>query len=348
MIASPAGHGSQGAIQNWLLVVIVNYRTAQLAAACLRSLEPELCAIPRARAVVVENDSGPGEADALATAIEENGWQSWVCLRVAPRNGGFAYGNNQAIRPALASDDPPRHILLLNPDTQIFPGTVTSLLRFMDTHPEVGIAGGRFEFADGTEWPYAFRFHSILSELEAGLRLGLVTRMLKGQVAHCMMGEDNAQVDWVAGACMIVRREVFDEVGLLDEGYFLCFEETDFCLRARRAGWPCWYVPACRVLHHAGLEPEACGVRAIPVRRPRSWFESRRRYFLKNHGYPYALAADLAHNIGLTLWRVRRALQRKPDHDPPGLLRDVWAESVLFRRDRLAVYPTGPGVAREP
>jgi N-acetylglucosaminyl-diphospho-decaprenol L-rhamnosyltransferase len=321
-----------------LLIVVVNYKTAAYTRKCLRALEPEVAGLPGSRVVVVDNASGDGAE--LDAAIRENGWEDWVSLDVAEANGGQAYGWNRPIRRALGSDEAPAYVLLLDPDTEVRPGALRTLVGFLETHPDVGIAGCGFENLDGSDWPLAFRFFSIASELDDGLRLGLVSRLLKNQVLARTMAQDvEARVDWVSGACMMVRRAVFEDVGLTDEGYFAYFEETDFCLRAHRAGWPIWYVPQSRVMHIRGQSTGIAAPDRKPGRRPAYWFESRRRYFLKNHGLFYALAADLAFGLGYSLFRVRRAIQRKPDTDPPHFLRDFWAHSVLFRRD----HRTAPG-----
>src|SRR6516164_2302852 len=101
-----------------VLVVIVNYRTADLVVDCLASLEPEVAALPGMRAVVVDNASADGSAERLAVACRDRGW-SWASIAPLGRNGGFAAGNNAALRPALDSADPPRYFILLNPDTVV-------------------------------------------------------------------------------------------------------------------------------------------------------------------------------------------------------------------------------------
>lgn len=320
-----------------LLIVIVNYKSAKLTLDALASLEAELQELPGSHVTVVENASG--DAEALAQGIAEKGFFDWVTLDVSPRNGGFAYGNNRAIRPALASEAPPRYVLVLNPDTRIYPGAVKELLDFMDARSDVGIAGSSFENDDGSDWPIAFRFPTILSELEAGLRLGAVSKLLANWVVARTMGKREAEVDWVPGACMMIRREVFRDIGLMDDGYFLYHEETDFCLQARRAGWRCWYVPQSRVVHIAGQSTGVTQRDRRPPRTPAYCFESRRRYFLKNHGFAYALGADLSFGIGFALWRVRRALQGKPDMDPPHYLEDFWKHSVIFPGHRRLASP---------
>ena len=303
--ANAQAAGSPGAFP--LLVVIVNYKTAALTVACLESLEPELRGIPGAKVTVIENDSG--DAEKLRQAIGQRGWADWVRLDVAERNGGFAYGNNRAIRPTLTGDEsPPPYVLLLNSDTEVRPGAVRMLIDFMEAHPKVGIAGSSFENPDGSLWPIAFRFITPIAELERGLRFGPVTKLLSRQVTSRVMDQSQPQpVDWVCGACMIIRHEVFRTIGLLDEGYFLYFEELDFCLRARRQGWPCWYVPQSRVMHIAGQSSGLTAREGRPPRTPEYWFASRRRYFLKHFGLWGATLADLCFGFGFALWRVRRA-----------------------------------------
>ncbi len=305
-----------------LLIVIVNYRTASLTIDCLRSLEPEVRALPDTRAVVTDNASGDGSSERIGDAIRANGWSRWASFMPLPRNGGFAYGNNGAIRPALHSPDQPDYVLLLNPDTVVRPGAISELLRFMEDHPDVGIAGSRLEDPDGTPQRSAFRFPSVLSELEGGLRLGIVSRLLARKVVAPPVPSEQCPTDWVAGASMIIRRAVFDAVGMMDEGYFMYYEEVDFCLRARRAGWPCWYVPQSHVVHLVGQSSGVTDSKRPRTRRPSYWFESRRRYFLVNHGRLRTLLADAGWAAGYALYRARRALQHKPDNDPTGLLRD--------------------------
>jgi GT2 family glycosyltransferase len=314
-----------------LLIVIVNYRTADLTVDCLRSLADEVNRLSDVRVVVTDNQSGDDSPTRIQQAIDDNGWSGWASLMPLARNGGFAYGNNEAIRPALASDNPPDLVLLLNPDTVIRPEAVKELVDFMQHNPGAGIAGSRLEDPDGTPQRSAFRFHSIRSELDDGLRLGFVSRLLQNQCVAPPVRDDTHQTDWVAGASMIVRREVFDAIGLMDEGYFMYYEEVDFCLRANRAGWPCWYVPASRVVHLVGQASGVTVQKTKPKRRPGYWFDSRRRYFLKNHGWFYTTLADAVWALSFATFRVRQLIQRKPDTDPPKLLYDFLRHSTVLK-----------------
>jgi GT2 family glycosyltransferase len=303
-------------------IVIVNYRTPALVIDCLRSLEAEVRAEGDCQVVVVENASGDGSAEKIGEAIRAEGWDGWAVVLPVERNLGFAGGNNAALRPILAAPQPPDYVLLLNPDTVVRPGAVRALIDFMERHPDVGIAGSRLEDPDGTPQRSAFRFPSVASEFEGGVRFGFISRLLHRYLIAPPVQDQPHPTDWVAGASMIVRHAVFDAIGLMDEAYFLYFEEVDFCLRACRGGWPCWYVPASHVVHLVGQSSGVTDTKRPARRVPRYWFESRRRYFQKHHGRFYALLADLAWALGFALWRLRLWVQRKPDNDPPHFLWD--------------------------
>ncbi len=321
---------TQPAISCSLLIVIVNYRTPTLTIDCLRSLVDEVASLPETQVVVVDNASGDNSVAQIEDAITTEGWSDWVSMIASEHNGGFAFGNNLAIRPALESSNPPPYFLLLNPDTFVRPQAIQTLIKFMDQNPVVGIAGSRLEEPDGTPQRSAFRFHTIPSELNSGLRLGIVSRWLANWIVAPEVSEASCQTDWVAGASMIIRREVLEQVGLLDEEYFMYFEEVDFCLRANRNGWSCWYVPESRVVHLVGQSSGVTNTKILPKRRPQYWFDSRRRYFLKNFGWFYAALADFFFLFGFILWRIRRVIQSKPDNDPPYFLTDFWKNIVFF------------------
>jgi len=317
-----------------VLVVTVNYRSARLVINSLSALAGELAENPGLRAVIVDNTCG-AEAEEIRSAIRDNHWDGWATLLVAPKNGGYAYGNNLPIRIALRAPEPPEYFWLLNPDAQVYPGATQGLLSFLDQHPQAGIGGSQLHDPDGSIWGYAFRFPSALSELERGARLGVLTSLMQPYVVVKKMGDQPEQVDWLPGASMIVRRGVFESVGLMDEGYFLYHEETDFCLQAHKAGWQCWYLPASRVMHIAGQSTGVTTRDNAPKRRPKYVFDSRHRYFTKNHGWRYAVLADLLWSVGFASWRVRRKLQRRQDADPPHMLWDSIRYGSLLRGPKL-------------
>jgi N-acetylglucosaminyl-diphospho-decaprenol L-rhamnosyltransferase len=310
-----------------LLIVIANYRVTHLTIACLRSIAEEIATVPDTHVAICENGTGDDAASRIQKAIDHNGWSLWCSLTTVTPNLGFTGGNNVILRPALQSNDPPQYVLLLNADTIVRANAFKALADFMDQHPEVGIAGSRLEDLDGTPQRSAFRFHSPLSELEGSLKLGLMSRLLKQWIVAPPPPKRACETDWVSGASMIVRREVWRDVGVLDEGYYTYFEDIDFCFNARKAGWPIWYVPASRVMHLGG---QSTGISSKSAKRqPAYSFQARRRYFLKNHGKTYAAMADAALILGLTLWRVR-ALLGEPDCLAPYFLRDTIRNSVFI------------------
>jgi N-acetylglucosaminyl-diphospho-decaprenol L-rhamnosyltransferase len=319
--------------------VIVTYKSALLTIGCLDSLHAE-CSASRdlsVRAIVVDNSSE--DLPVIAQAVAAKNWSAWVTLVAAPTNGGFAYGNNLGVARACA-DARPDYVYLLNPDTQVRPGAIGSLVHCLETHPNVGIAGSSFENSDGSDWPWAFRFPSIFSELAAGLEAGFATRLLRRWVTAQRMSRSAQPVDWICGASMMIRPAVFSAIRGFDENYFLYFEETDFCKRAQQAGFPTWYVPESRVMHIGG---QSTGVTDLsdrpkrPKRLPAYWFESRRRYFAVTFGVHSALAIDVVSVVACSLGLLKRFTLRRMHSAVPYYIRDLVRHSVLWPRNR--VFP---------
>jgi len=313
-------------------IVIVNYRTAQLTIDCLESIREDFSSGYSLNVVVADNNSGDGSAETIAETIKEKSWEDWATLLSLDRNGGFAYGNNRVIEKILSKLQRPDYLWLLNPDTVVHKGAIAPLVEFLDAHPRVGIVGSRLENPDGTPQVSAFRDHSVVSELLLGMQLGVLDALLaRWIVAPSQVADAPHQTDWVSGASMLIRREVFDQIGLLDERYFMYFEEVDFCLQARRADWECWYVPDSRVVHLVGAASGMTGGQTKMKRRPIYWLESRHRYFLKNQGKLAIFLADSLWMLCHLTWRFRRIVQRKPDLLPPHFLRDFFRQSVFCR-----------------
>jgi N-acetylglucosaminyl-diphospho-decaprenol L-rhamnosyltransferase len=310
--------------------VIVTYRSAALTIESLRSLQLERGLHgPSVRAVVVDNASG--DLPEIASAVVSNSWSDWVTLVLAPRNGGFAYGCNLGIERAYTNGRP-AYVYLLNPDAQVRPGAIGTLATFLDSHPNVGIAGSSFETIDGSDWPFAFRFPGLLSELDQGLELGIVTRLLRRWVVAQRMTKTPQPIDWISGASMMIRPEVLAAVGGMDEHYFLYYEEVDFCRRAKNAGFSTWYVPQSRVMHIGGQSTHVTSAAAGMRRFPAYWFESRRRYFARSFGVPRAVAIDLVAILAYSLgWLKRRAQGRS---GRPHFVRDLVRHSLLWPRNR--------------
>src|SRR5690349_13625124 len=145
---------------------------------CLDSLMLELEGIPDARVSIVDNDSQDGSLEKLSAGVQERGLSERVKVFASGRNGGFAYGVNFGVRPALTGPDAAEYFYLLNSDAFPEPGSVKRLVDFLDQHPEAGIAGSYIHGPEGTPHETAFRFPTIFSELESTLGFGPVSRLL--------------------------------------------------------------------------------------------------------------------------------------------------------------------------
>ncbi len=310
-----------------LLIIVLNYRTADMT---LRAASAALADMPlqNAEMVIVDNASGDGSEAVLRQAITDRGWDGRVRFVTATRNGGFGAGNNIGIRYGMSDGSEPDFVYVVNSDAFADRGAISALLAHLQTHPKAGIAGSHLRGTDDVPHRTAFRFPSIASEFEGAARIGVISRLMPGCVVARPIPQQLTKVDWVAGASVMLRGEMLQQIGLFDEGYFLYFEETDLCLRAARSGWECWYVPESRVVHIGSVSTGMKNWRRMPT----YWFDSRRRYFTKNHGRIYAGAALAAHLTGGLLHRLRCVLSGREPRDAPGFLRDLAGHSFGLRR----------------
>jgi N-acetylglucosaminyl-diphospho-decaprenol L-rhamnosyltransferase len=315
-----------------IAVVIVTYKCAALTIESLRSVAAERSATEsHIRVFVVDNASG--DAPAIAAAVESNGWSSWVTLVIAPKNGGFAYGNNLGIARAY-QDRVPSYVYLLNPDAQVRPGAIVTLVRFLESHPGVGIAGSSFENLDGSDWPIAFHFPGLMSEVLQGIELGPLMRLFNSWVVAQQMAKVAQPIDWICGASMLIRPTVLGAIGGMDENYFLYFEETDFCYRAKKAGFTTWYVPESRVMHIMGQSTTVTDMTRGPKRLPSYWFESRTRYFAMTYGFFYAVATDVVAVLACSIGLAKRAVRGRSQAGTPYFIRDLVSHSVIWPKNR--------------
>jgi hypothetical protein len=314
-----------------VLTVILNWRTPAMtlkaAEAALRAMEPIEGAI-----TIVDNNSGDGSFETLSLAVEQ---RNWARVRViqSGRNGGFGAGNNLGIRAGLPDGSRPDYVYLLNSDAFPAPDAIRALRDHLDAHPATGLAGSHIHGPDGVPHRTAFRFPSIASEFEGAIRLGPVSRLLRDRIVAGPLPTVTAPVDWLAGASLMIRQSVLDQIGLFDETFFLYFEETELCHRAVRAGWAIDYVVESCVEHIGSV---STGMKTW-ARIPGFWLDSRLHYFTKVHGRTYATFATLAHLAGGLLWRARLLVQRRDPGDPPHFLRDLAAHAL--RRSLVRTAP---------
>lgn len=331
-----------------LSVVIVNYRTPQLAIACLRSLEPARRGFAEFRAIVVDGGSADRSAEILAGAID--GHQDWAELLALPINGGFGYANNQALLAIAGRGALPDYVALINPDARVLPGALEAMADVLDREPGCGAVGSLLVHDDGTAQSSAFHFPGLCSEFCRGARTGFLDRLLR-QPPRRIELDHAGPVPWVTGASVMFRAAALQQSGLFDDGFFLYFEETELMRRLRAKGWAIWHEPAARVVHEGGAATRIRDPKTgTPLQKamPRYWYQARRRYFALTGGRAYAVTAGLAWVAGDLFWRLRRVVTGGPKGATQRGLRDMlrygfWAG----RRDRRpAVQPfSGPAGA---
>jgi len=302
-----------------LLTVVLNWRTADMTLRAAETALREMEGIA-GELVIVDNDSRDGSFEQMTRVVTDRAWPRTRVID-AGRNGGFGAGNNVGIRAGLSDGSRPDFVYILNSDAFPDPGAIRALLDHLQAHPETGFAGSYIHGSDGDPHLTTFRFPSIASEFEGAVRLGPVSRWLRNQAVPVPIPDHTGPVDWLAGASMMMRMEVLEEIGLFDEVFFLYFEETDLCHRAKNAGYPTDFVKESSVTHIGSVSTGMKEWRSVPD----YWFDSRRYYFEKSHGRAYARLATLAHLMGGVLHRLRCALTGRRPADPPRFLRSLIA-----------------------
>jgi GT2 family glycosyltransferase len=248
-----------------LSIIIVNWNTKNLLIQCLESVYQTIKRIEM-EVFVVDNGSIDGSVVAAKERFPE------VKFIQNEINLGFAMANNQALRLAKG-----RYLLLLNPDTQVKKGAIERLISFMDAHSEAGGAGAQLLNSDGSRQNSIANFPSLATELlNKSLLRWLFPKAFPGKERNY---PEPIEVDSVIGACMIIRRDAIEQVGLLDEDYFLFLEETDWCYRMKRAGWKIYHVPQAEIYHFQGK-----GVEIEKKKARVEYYRSRYHFFKKNRG----------------------------------------------------------------
>ncbi|MBI4671910.1 MAG: glycosyltransferase family 2 protein [Chloroflexi bacterium] len=232
-------------------LVILNYNTRDVLRECLRSLQQTRGV--DVEVVVVDNASSDGSAEMLRAEFLGNTFPP-VRLIASDKNGGFAYGNNLALREFLARPNPPRALMLLNSDTQVPPDALRAMLDFLDARPDAGIVGPKLVLRDGS-LDLACRRSFPTPQVSLYRMIGLSKLFPKskhfGRYNLTYLDEDEtAQVDSVVGAAMLLRTDALRQAGILDEAFFMYGEDLDLALRIKQKGWNAYYYPGATILHH--------------------------------------------------------------------------------------------------
>ncbi len=299
-------------------ISIINYRTGDMTIAAAQSVLEALGG-RAAPVVIVDNASGDGSADQIEAWITETGDARLKLVRSAT-NSGFSGGHNQGMAAAPGAD----YYLILNSDALLKPGFFNIMLEAAEAHPTVGLIAPRLEWEDGPPQQNCFRFQSPASELIRAAGSGPVAKLLKHRVVALELPPDPDQIEWASFACILLRGEMVRQIGPMDDGYFLYFEDSEYALRARRAGWGVRYVAEARAVHFRGGSGPVKAMAAERKRLPAYFWRSRTRFMRQAHGPLGPLLANLAWIVGRALSRLRLLARRTvpPAHEKEWI--DIW------------------------
>lgn len=261
-----------------LSIIIVSWNTRDLLIQCLESVwgDAERSSGLGIETWVVDNASADDSVSMVRRRFP------WVCLIENQENVGFARANNQAIRQSKGP-----YVLLLNPDTIVKPGALKTLVEFMVIHPQAGAAGSKLLNPDDTLQPSCYPAPILSRELWRLFHLDVFWpygcyRMTDWDV------NTPREVDIIQGAALILRREALEQVGLMDENYFMYSEEMDLCYRLQQGGWPLYWVPQSQVVHYGGQS-----TRQVAAKMFLCLYESKLMFIRKHHGKLAAQAYKL-------------------------------------------------------
>lgn len=268
-------------------IVIVNWNVRDLLRRCLHSIVQT--PVSGIEVIVVDNASTDGSGDVVQVEFPD------VHLVINARNQGFPAAVNQGISLARG-----RYVLVLNPDTEVLGDAVATMVAFADEHPDVGVVGPQLLNPDGSVQSSRRRFPTLATALfeSTWLQPYAPRRLLERYRVGDQPDGVVQDVDWLTGAALMARRQAIEQVGPMDERFFMYSEELDWCRRFREAGWRVVYLPTAQIIHHEGKSSE----QVLPARHIH-FQTSKVRYFRKYHG---RAAAELLRLflLGNYAWQV--------------------------------------------
>lgn len=290
-------------------IIIVSWNVRDRLRACLASLPPDSDEI---ETIVVDAASADGTPAMVRAEFPA------VRLIASGENLGYSRGNNLGLAQALG-----HYAFILNPDTEVAGDAVDRLRGYMDANPRVGLVGPRLILPDQSTQPSRRRFPTFLIGLFESTWLQPLAPpgLMRRYYAADLPVDQPAEVDWVVGAALFVRREAWEQVGLLDERFFMYSEELDWQRRLKAAGWHVCYLPSAEVRHH-----EAQSSAQVPAATHIRFNTSKVRYFRKYHG---RLAAEVLRWNLLGHFAVQWLLET---------LKGLLGHKRLLRRERAAAY----------
>jgi N-acetylglucosaminyl-diphospho-decaprenol L-rhamnosyltransferase len=320
-----------------IVVSVINYRTADLTISCLASALEEIARAGaegiRGHVVVTDNASGDGSAEAIEAWIARQAADAPVTFLRSDTNTGFSGGHNIGM-----GHMPAEFYLLLNSDGLLRPGFIATILAAARARPEMGFFAPRIEHEDATPQVSTFRFASPTSEFMRAINSGPVTKALRRREVAIGTDPGEAEIDWASFACILIRGAMVEQIGPMDEGYFLYFEDAEYCLRARRAGWRVAWVPEARMVHFRGGSGPVKELERKRKKMPGYFYASRARFFYQAHGRGGLIRANLMWHLGRGLTQLRRLIGKPVRPAVENEARDIWINAGNPLGPRLAPH----------
>lgn len=311
-----------------LSIVIVNYKTPALVINCLATVIPQIGSID-ARVVVVDNASGDDSVSKIQSWLIEQppSYKERVILVESPVNGGFSAGNNLGIRKEQAN-----YYLLLNSDTLLRKDAIAILLRRIKSDPKLGALGPQLEYEDGRPQISCFRKRSVASELIRGAQINVISKLLNNKNIAIDDHKSHSEMDWISFACVMLPRYAIQKVGLMDSQFFMYFEDIEYCLRLKKAGYKVEQERLARVVHLRGGTSDVKKNSKAQKKLPKYFYESRTRYFVLRGGKTKLLFANLAFYSGRLIRQIKRLVGKRPGPTIPGEWLGLWVD--FFKKQK--------------
>jgi hypothetical protein len=272
-----------------LSVIILNWNVRELLQRALDSVFTSWGDQPGLEVIVVDNASKDDSLSMVREIFPE------VHVIANDENRGYTGGNNQGIEAATGE-----YLLILNPDTEVIDDALLRLVKYAQQHPDVGLIGPQLLNPNGTVQSSKWRFPNLVTLFleSTWLQKFAPRRLLRHYYAQDLSDNHTHKVDWVTGAAMLVRREVVEQVGGLDENFFMYSEELDWCRRIKASGWQIVYYPKARLIHYEGKSSEQ-----VVVARHIHFQSSKVYYARKYHG---SVIAELLRLwlLGQYIWQM--------------------------------------------